>query len=173
VLFKDIDIEELFRLMQTHDIDETTLQNGKTIVTVKRNKEPVVVSTQGVLNTLERSQPEAVAREAEISSPAAAQGTESGEDKATSTGEAYGNHYHPVLAPLVGTFYRASAPDADPFVQVGDRINVGDVICIVEAMKSMNEIQSDVSGVVKEVCVDNAQMVEFEQPLIKVDTGKG
>ena len=60
----------------------------------------------------------------------------------------------------------------DPFVQIGDRIDVGDVVCIVEAMKSMNEIQSDVSGVVKEVCVENAQMVEFDQTLFRIDTNK-
>ncbi|MCP5105899.1 MAG: acetyl-CoA carboxylase, biotin carboxyl carrier protein, partial [bacterium] len=69
----------------------------------------------------------------------------------------------------VGTFYRSSGPDAEPFVEVGDRVNNGDVVCIVEAMKSMNEIQADVSGVVKKICVENADLVEFEQALFKID----
>ena len=78
-------------------------------------------------------------------------------------------NYHTVQTPLVGTFYRASAPDTEPFVEVGDQIKRGDVLCIVEAMKSMNEIQADVNGVVKEICVNNAELVEFEQPLFKIE----
>jgi len=81
-----------------------------------------------------------------------------------------GENYHIVEAPLVGTFYRASAPDADPFVNVGDRVNKGDVLCIVEAMKSMNEIQADAGGVIKEICIEEAELVEFEQPLFKIET---
>jgi acetyl-CoA carboxylase biotin carboxyl carrier protein len=172
VIFKDIDIEELFQLMQAHDIAETTLQNGKAMVTVKRNKEPVIMKAGEILDSYARSPVwEAAGGEGKIAAEAE-QGGDSQGKKAASTGEVSTNHYHTILAPLVGTFYKASAPDADPFVQIGDRINVGDVVCIVEAMKSMNEIQSDVNGVIKEICVENAQMVEFEQTLFKVDTGK-
>jgi len=80
------------------------------------------------------------------------------------------DNYHTVQTPLVGTFYRASTPDTEPFVEVGDRIKRGDVLCIVEAMKSMNEIQADVNGVVKEICANNAELVEFEQPLFKIES---
>ena len=71
---------------------------------------------------------------------------------------------------MVGTFYKASAPDSDPFVEKGDKAKKGDVLCIVEAMKSMNEIQSDVSGEIKEVCMKNTELVEFGQVLFKIDT---
>jgi acetyl-CoA carboxylase biotin carboxyl carrier protein len=74
-----------------------------------------------------------------------------------------------VKAPIVGTFYRAASPDADAFVSVGDRVNVGDVLCIIEAMKLMNEIESEVSGIVRQILVENAQPVEFDQPLFIVE----
>ncbi|OQB13996.1 MAG: Biotin carboxyl carrier protein of acetyl-CoA carboxylase [Firmicutes bacterium ADurb.Bin193] len=74
-----------------------------------------------------------------------------------------------VNAPMVGTFYRAPAPDAKPFVEVGDKICKGETICIIEAMKLMNEIESDKSGVVKEILVQNGDVVEFGQPLIVVE----
>jgi acetyl-CoA carboxylase biotin carboxyl carrier protein len=74
-----------------------------------------------------------------------------------------------VLAPMVGTFYRAPEPGAEPFVQVGDTIEVGGVVGIVEAMKLMNPIQAEVAGVVTDVLVANAETVEFGQPLIAVE----
>ncbi|HMB92079.1 MAG TPA: acetyl-CoA carboxylase biotin carboxyl carrier protein, partial [Rhodothermales bacterium] len=74
-----------------------------------------------------------------------------------------------VKAPIVGTFYEAPAPDADPFVQVGDTVKVGDVLCIIEAMKLMNEIESEVAGTVKQILAENAEPVEFDQPLFVID----
>lgn len=71
-----------------------------------------------------------------------------------------------INSPLVGTFYRAKSPKDQPYVQVGDRVHVGDVICMVEAMKTMNEIQSDKEGIVKEILVENGAMVEYDQALI-------
>ncbi|MEZ4700624.1 MAG: acetyl-CoA carboxylase biotin carboxyl carrier protein [Rhodothermales bacterium] len=73
-----------------------------------------------------------------------------------------------VKAPIVGTFYRAPGPDAGPFVNVGDRVNPGDVLCIIEAMKLMNEIECDVAGTIKEILVQNAEPVDFEKPLFLI-----
>ena len=73
-------------------------------------------------------------------------------------------------SPMVGVFYAAPSPDSDPFVQVGDRVKKGDVLCIVEAMKLMNEIQSEADGVIAEICVGNGQTVEFDQPLFRIET---
>ncbi|MCA1687630.1 MAG: acetyl-CoA carboxylase biotin carboxyl carrier protein, partial [Actinobacteria bacterium] len=72
---------------------------------------------------------------------------------------------HAVRSPLVGTFYRAPAPGEDPYVEVGDRVKAGETLCIVEAMKLMNEIPADVSGEVVEVLAENAGGVEYDQPL--------
>ena len=75
---------------------------------------------------------------------------------------------HEVKAPLVGTYYSSSKPSAPPFVNVGDKVKKGDTICIIEAMKIFNEIESDVSGIVTEICVENGNPVEFDQSIIKV-----
>lgn len=74
-----------------------------------------------------------------------------------------------VLAPMVGTFYRAPAPDAAPYVQVGDTVLSGQVLFIIEAMKMMNEIESELKGVVKQILVENGEPVEYGQPLLLVD----
>jgi acetyl-CoA carboxylase biotin carboxyl carrier protein len=75
---------------------------------------------------------------------------------------------HLVKSPMVGTFYRAASPGAKPFVEVGDSVQAGDTLCIIEAMKLMNEIESDKSGVVKQILVENGQPVEFGQPLVVI-----
>jgi acetyl-CoA carboxylase biotin carboxyl carrier protein len=79
-----------------------------------------------------------------------------------------GLNLHEVKAPLVGTYYSSPKPSAPTFVNVGDKINKGDTICIIEAMKIFNEIESDVSGIVKEICLENGNPVEFDQGIIKV-----
>nr|MBO2472040.1 acetyl-CoA carboxylase biotin carboxyl carrier protein [Bacillota bacterium] len=74
-----------------------------------------------------------------------------------------------VTAPMVGTFYRAPAPDAEPYVKVGDIVEVGQPLCIIEAMKLMNEIESETRGRIKEILVENAQPVEYGQPLFIIE----
>jgi len=160
--FVDMDVEKLFELMQEHDISEVKLRDGETSIEVKRSREDGLVvpninkniaSTNLKMgeNRKEKEDLEPISEKAFVQEQ---------EDENTFF----------VKAPLVGTFYKAAAPDSDPFVEVGDNIKKGDVLCIVEAMKSMNEIQSDVSGEIKEVCIKNAELVEFGQVLFKIDT---
>lgn len=160
MIFKDVDIKELLRMMKDHDVAEITLKDGKTAIEIKRNRE----------NTSNRSlerlpEPNLLKKEADIPTEI----NEKKEIEAAKKDKKSDEKYHIVEAPLVGTFYRASTPDEEPFVEVGDKVNSGDVLCIVEAMKSMNEIQADVSGVVKEICVNNTELVEFEQTLFKIE----
>jgi acetyl-CoA carboxylase biotin carboxyl carrier protein len=75
---------------------------------------------------------------------------------------------HVITSPMVGTFYRAPSPGADPFVQVGDTVKEGQTICIIEAMKLLNEIESDKAGVIKDILVENGQAVEYGQPLFLI-----
>jgi acetyl-CoA carboxylase biotin carboxyl carrier protein len=75
-----------------------------------------------------------------------------------------------ILSPMVGTFYRSPAPDEPPFVNTGDRIRVGQTVCIIEAMKLMNEIEAEMAGEVLEILVENGQPVEFNQPLLRVSS---
>lgn len=76
---------------------------------------------------------------------------------------------HIVRSPMVGTFYRSSSPGVKAFAEVGQKVNVGDTLCIIEAMKMMNQIESDKAGIVKEILVDNQEPVEFDQPMFVIE----
>jgi acetyl-CoA carboxylase biotin carboxyl carrier protein len=76
---------------------------------------------------------------------------------------------HVVKSPMVGTFYRSSSPESKAFVEIGQTVNVGDTLCIVEAMKMMNQIESDKAGVIKEILVGNQEPVEFDQPMFVIE----
>jgi acetyl-CoA carboxylase biotin carboxyl carrier protein len=89
-------------------------------------------------------------------------------DEKKFSNEAANAGQHEVKSPIVGTFYRAPAPDADSYVQVGDVVSVGSVLCIVEAMKLMNEIESDTSGKIVKILVENGKPVEYNQPLFLI-----
>ncbi len=78
------------------------------------------------------------------------------------------SNLHEIKSPIVGTFYRAPAPDADPYVQVGDSVSTGSVLCIIEAMKLMNEIESDANGKIVKILVENGKPVEYNQPLFLI-----
>jgi acetyl-CoA carboxylase biotin carboxyl carrier protein len=80
-----------------------------------------------------------------------------------------GFEHHVVESPMVGTFYSAPAPEAPPFVEVGDSVRVGQTLCILEAMKLMNELVSEVQGVVREICVENSEPVEYGQVLFRIE----
>lgn len=106
-----------------------------------------------------------------VSQPAAAAGALAGMSPQASSPQASapGPQLSEIKSPMVGTFYQSPEPAAQPYVKVGSRVNVGQVVCIIEAMKIMNEIESEVSGVVREVVAQNAQPVEFGQVLFRVD----
>ena len=102
---------------------------------------------------------------AAVAAPASAGGAPAGEASAAADPAPVATV---VEAPVVGTFYRASAPDAAPFVEVGDRVGPGDVLCVIEAMKLMNDIKAEFAGEVVEVLAENGQAVEYGQPLFKM-----
>lgn len=91
------------------------------------------------------------------------------QEKTEAKGDSLPSNVYEVKSPMVGTFYRSPSPDADAYVNVGDSINQGSVLCIVEAMKLMNEIESEVSGKVVKILVENAQAVEYNQPLFLIE----
>ena len=143
-------IRELVRLVEESQIQELELSNrGETIRIAKAGAaSPMMV------------QAAAASMPAVAPSPAAAAATPA--PAAPSAGRE-------VTSPIVGTFYRSPSPESEFFVKVGDRVSVGDVLCIVEAMKVMNEIEAEFAGTVLEILVENAQPVEFGQPLFRVD----
>lgn len=137
-------IRELIKLLQESDVTEIEVENEGTRVKVKRAK-------QGASLEVSRS------RAGKEAAPEAAAEEEEAQRLVT------------VTAPLVGTFYRAPSPEAPPFVEVGDRVRKGQVLCIIEAMKLMNEIESEVDGVLVRALVDNAQAVEYGEPLFLIE----
>lgn len=78
------------------------------------------------------------------------------------------SNHHTIFSPIVGTFYRSPSPDAGPFVEIGSRVKQGETLCIIEAMKLMNEIESDINGIVEDILVENAKPVEFNQPIFVI-----
>ena len=103
------------------------------------------------------------------SAPAPSEDAESGQTEEESDALAPGATH--VRAPIVGTFYRKPSPDAEPFVDVGDRVAPGDVLCIIEAMKLMNEIECEEAGTIKQILIEDAQPVEYDQPLFVIEPG--
>ncbi len=149
----DVDyIEKLAKIIADNSLTEISMEDGEQAITIRKDLPEVIqaVAPAG-------SQPAA----APVSAPAVPQ--------ASSSEQAPAKKGKPITSPMVGTFYKSPSPDAEPFVTVGQTIKQGDVVCIVEAMKLMNEIESDVAGKVVEICVDDGQPVEFGQVLMYVE----
>jgi acetyl-CoA carboxylase biotin carboxyl carrier protein len=143
-------LKTLIELVETSGIAELEIQEGEERVRITR---AIAATLQGTLAHAPVHGAAAAPSIAPAPQPAAA---------APAEAEAEG---HVVKSPMVGTFYRAASPGAKAFVEVGDAVKEGDTLCIVEAMKLMNEIEADASGVVKAILVENGQPVEFGQPL--------
>jgi acetyl-CoA carboxylase biotin carboxyl carrier protein len=106
---------------------------------------------------------------APVAAPVAAPAAASAPAAPSAPAEAAGGNYKPLKAPMIGTFYRSSGPDAPAFVQVGDMVEKGQVICIIEAMKLFNEIEAEESGRIVKAMVENATPVEYDQPLFLIE----
>jgi acetyl-CoA carboxylase biotin carboxyl carrier protein len=147
------EIEELIRLVEESRIAELEVSRGRTRIRISKGS-----GGAGPANAL----PGAFA----ASSPAPAQNAAGG---AAEGSEELASNLKQIKSPMVGTFYRAPAPGSEPFVDVGQAVAVGQTVCIVEAMKLMNEIGSDFSGVIRRVPIENGQPVEYGQPLFLVE----
>ena len=115
-----------------------------------------------------RSLPPPSAAPAQAGGPAAAQGAQPSVAAEAPPPAAAASEGHVVKSPMVGTFYRSASPGAKPFVEIGDEVQVGDPLCIIEAMKLMNEIEADQAGVVKAILIENGQAVEYGQALVVI-----
>lgn len=151
-------IRKLIEMVEQSDIAEIEIKEGEHNVRITKSKEPVVVAAAPAM----AAAPVAAAPVAAAPAPAA-------EAPAAAPAEAPAVTGHQITSPMVGSFYAAPSPDADAFVKVGDQVSTGDTLCIIEAMKIMNPIESDVSGVVKQILVNNADPVEFGQPLFIIE----
>lgn len=144
----DIDyIEKLSKVLAENELTEISLEDGEQAITIRKD---VVIAPAAVAAPVTAPQAAAPAPQAAPKTEEVKKGT-------------------PITSPMVGTFYSAPSPDAAAFVTVGKSINKGDKVCIIEAMKLMNEIESEVSGKVVEICVQDGQPVEFGQVLMYVE----
>jgi len=165
-----IDLEFLERLIQAIDqsgLDSLEIERGGTRIRLSKTAPAAPV----YVDSAPSGNPGSAAQEA---APAPVGGGGSGRAGGSQEGTAPGvgteaSNLLEVTSPMVGTFYRSPAPDAPPYVDKGKRVSQGDVVCIIEAMKLMNELESDVAGTIVEVCVENAQPVEYGQVLFRVD----
>ena len=153
-------IEDLLKLLRDHDVNEFELQDGELAVAVKwgvvQDATPAIVAPVMVAPAPAAETATMAGAVASVASPAAAPASD----------DTYG-----IESPMVGTFYRAPQPGSPTFTEVGARVSVGQTLCIVEAMKLMNEIESDVDGVVEEILVEDARPVQFGQVLFKIRKG--
>jgi|SRR5579884_4224452 len=154
------ELRELIEFLIEKDIAEFEMERGDVKVRIKRASEQVAAASA---IPFVQAAPAAVPMAAApaISAPVAAPGAEK-------EAPAADNNLHIVRSPIVGTFYEAPSPGAPPFVKIGDKIETGQLLCIVEAMKLMNEIESDVTGEVVKKLVGNGQPVEYGQELFAV-----
>ncbi|MBQ0799065.1 MAG: acetyl-CoA carboxylase biotin carboxyl carrier protein [Porticoccaceae bacterium] len=146
-------VKKLIELLESSGIDELEIKEGEESVRICRHRSAPVT-------TASAAEPVAV------SAPVAIQAAPSSASAQESAPAAPAGHV--VSSPMVGTFYRSSSPGASPFVEVGQTVAVGDVLCIVEAMKMMNQIEADKAGTIGAVMAQDGEPVEFDQPMITI-----
>ena len=151
-------IQDLIRFVSKSGVNEVSIEQNDFKITIKTNQAPtyVTASVPPPQPTLEQA-------------PAAASSAPAIEAAPVAAPVADTSHYITVRSPMIGTFYRSSTPEKPMFVNVGDEIKPGTVLCIIEAMKLFNEIESEVSGRIVKILVDNASPVEYDQPLFLVE----
>ena len=147
-------IRELVGMMEVNDLTEMKIVDGETKIELKRGSTAVQAAMPAV------AAPAAMAPA--MSAPAAASAP-------APAAEVVNENLKEITSPIVGTYYSAPAPDAAQFVKIGDQVTADTVVCIVEAMKVMNEVKAEVSGTIKKILVENAQAVEFGQPMFLVE----
>jgi acetyl-CoA carboxylase biotin carboxyl carrier protein len=143
-------IRKLIKLIQSTDVTEIEVTEGEHTVRISRHQNMPAAAPVAPQAFAAPAAPAAAAPAA----PAAAESAPADE--------------HTVKSPMVGTFYRSPAPDADPFISEGQRVKKGDILCIIEAMKLMNEIEAEYDGIVESVLVENASPLEYGQPMFVI-----
>ena len=155
-------IHELIKIINKSNIGEISIEDKDGKVTIKQKEDQVVTVAPApqVYNVAPAAAPQAAAA-APAAAPAAPAATPAAAPKA--------DNLVTIKSPMIGTFYRKSSPDKPSFVEVGDEVSPGKVVCIIEAMKLFNEIESEVKGKIVKVLVDDASPVEYDQPLFLVE----
>ncbi|MDE1185523.1 MAG: acetyl-CoA carboxylase biotin carboxyl carrier protein [Pantoea sp.] len=151
-------IKKLIELVEESGIAELEISEGEESVRISRS--PANVGYPMMQQAYAAPAPQVAPLAAAVAPAAAAPVAEAAKPEISG---------HIVRSPMVGTFYRTPSPDAKAFIEVGQKVNAGDTLCIVEAMKMMNQIEADKSGVVKAILVESGQPVEFDEPLVVIE----
>ncbi len=154
-------IQDLIKFVAKSGVNEVAIEEKDFKITIKTAQEPTYVTASIPAGMVAQSAPQ-------VAAPAPAT-TNAPQAPASPAPAEETSKLVTIKSPMIGTFYRTPDPNKPPFVNVGDEISVGQVVCIVEAMKLFNEIESEVSGKIVKVLVDNAQPIEYDQPLFLVD----
>ena len=160
---KSKEIKDLINFISNSGLDEVNLETEEIKLHIKRNTAPTYVEAPVAPQPVAPVAPAVVAPTAPQPTPEAPAAGGSSEPSADD------DRYITIKSPMIGTFYRASSPETPPFASVGDTVQSGTVVCIIEAMKLFNDIESEVSGKIVKVLVDDSSPVEFDQPLFLVD----
>ncbi len=169
-----MDIKEIMKLIQgvsDYGLTSFELEEGNMRISLKREKETIQVQTPvlaGAVAGLDMANMAGVPFTAPAGAGAAISGGTAEEKQGSDQGDISIGSDQVVTSPLVGVFYSASSPDAEPFVKVGDTVKKGQVLGIIEAMKLMNEIESEYDGVVEAILIKNEDVVEYGQPLFRI-----
>jgi len=154
-------IQDLIRFVSKSGVSEVSIEQNEFKITIKTNQAPTIVNATIPSAAPVQAAPQVQAAAPEI--PAAAPAP------AAQPAAAESGNYVTIKSPMIGTFYRSASPEKPSFANVGDEIKPGSILCIIEAMKLFNEIESEVSGRIVKVLVDNASPVEYDQPLFLVE----
>ena len=157
------EIQNLIKFVAKSGVTEVAIEEGEFKITIKTDGDGERVLVQQAPQVVQAA-PQVVQQAAPVAAPVATEAP-----KTDAPAEASNSNLIEIKSPMIGTFYRKSAPEKPAFVNVGDEIKPGDVLCIVEAMKLFNEIESEVSGKIVKVLVEDTTPIEYDQPLFLVD----
>lgn len=167
------EIQDLIKFVSKSGVTEVEIEEKDFKITIKsetkqsKEEKTVYVQQQPMVQQMPQQQAPAPQPQQQQQTPAAPAANTGGGEQVAEGGA--NDNYITVKSPMIGTFYRSSSPDKPVFVEVGDNVKKGDTVCIIEAMKLFNEIESEVSGKIVKVLVDDATPVEYDQPLFLVD----
>ena len=164
------EIQELIKFVAKSGVSEVDLEMGEMKISIKTPPKKGKGQIETVVQQIPVAAAPTIAPVAVQSAPVAVQSApEVLVETPVASSDADDAKYVTIKSPMIGTFYRKPSPDKDPFINVGDEVNIGTVVCVVEAMKLFNEIESEISGKIIKVLVEDMSPIEFDQPLFLVD----
>ena len=163
------EIQELIKFVAKSGVSEVDLEMGEMKISIKTPPKKGKGQIETVVQQIPVAAAPAIAPVTVQSTPVVAAAPEVPVETTVTSSDIDDSKYVTIKSPMIGTFYRKPSPDKDPFVNVGDEVNIGTVVCVVEAMKLFNEIESEISGKIIKVLVEDMSPIEYDQPLFLVD----